>query len=447
MWKLRTPFATLAVAAGVLSAACAEVPTTMPPTTPEPELFGGPAPDPDSFAGHIDRQFVSVAREVPGFGGLYYDEAGTLNIYLSPAASVRSVEAARRALGGPLGRIGVDLDAQPIRLLAGRYDFLELHALHARLRPVMSLSGVVFTDIDERRNRVSVGVENAAAAGAVEHTLQMLGDSREAVIVQETGRVEFAQTLRDRVRPVGGGLQINYPGFFCTHGFNVRSTAAPGVQGFVTAAHCTETFASVTHTPFWQPSGTVPDPTDPNYIGVEVHDADFFTAPIGSCPAGRQCRWCDAAGVRYAPGIDNAFGRIYRTTGPGSITIDPANQTFEITSVKPFPFVGDNLHKVGRTTGWTQGSATQTCVNVNVAGTDITFLCQDVVSGNPQLVGSGDSGAPVFQREQGPENAIRLAGILWGIFPGQDEYVFCAMDNLQFENPGPVPWQAFPGRL
>jgi hypothetical protein len=453
MWSYGRAVARVAALVGI-AAACSEVAPTSPIAldSAEPQLFGGPAPDPASFDGHVDRHFARIAEEVPSFGGLFFDADGRLNIHLTEGSQELSPVRVRQLLGVPLARIGIDLDAQPVVLLPARFGFTELHQLRERLHSVMYLSDVVFTDVDERRNRVLVGVANAAAAHAVEHSLQMLGFSRDAIVISETGPVHFTQgpTLRDRVRPVGGGLQIQFTDmaaqpFFCTLGFNVRAPDRPGVQGFVTAAHCTRNLGGVDGTPYWQPTGTTPNTTDPNFIGTEVHEAPFFGAPIGGCPVGRQCRRCDAAGIRYAPGIDNAFGRIYRTST--GVNIDPMVPTYEIVAVKPFPFVGDQMYKVGRTTGTTQGVVTNTCVNLSVAGTNIVYLCQDIVAGAPQIVGGGDSGAPVFQPEPNV-NGVRLAGLLWGSMgPNNDQFTFCAMDNLQFENPGIVPWRVFPPRF
>jgi hypothetical protein len=48
--------------------------------------------------------------------------------------------------------------------------------------------------------------------------------------------IRFAATLRDQVRPIVGGLQINSPGFLCTLGFNAVRAAQ---NTFITNSHCT----------------------------------------------------------------------------------------------------------------------------------------------------------------------------------------------------------------
>ncbi|HEY9506407.1 MAG TPA: hypothetical protein VIQ27_10575, partial [Gemmatimonadales bacterium] len=89
---------------------------------------------------------------------------------------------------------------------------------------------------------------------------------------------------------------------------------------------------------------------------------------------------------------------------------------------------GQTVHKVGRTTGWTRGGVSATCVNVNVSGTNITQLCQTLVTAG---VGAGDSGSPVFRRQSGTNN-VRLVGILWG-GDGTNLYVYSPISNIEAE--------------
>jgi hypothetical protein len=71
--------------------------------------------------------------------------------------------------------------------------------------------------------------------------------------------------------------------------------------------------------------------------------------------------------------------------------------------------MGDPLHKIGRTTGWTYGPVVRSCIDVNLDDTDITLTCQTVVAAG---VGVGDSGSPVFTRKG--NNGALLQGIVWG---------------------------------
>ena len=87
--------------------------------------------------------------------------------------------------------------------------------------------------------------------------------------------------------------------------------------------------------------------------------------------------------------------------------------------------VGTTVNKVGRTTGWTAGAITNTCVNTGVQGTRFAQLCQTFVSAG---VGGGDSGSDVFQIVNG--GGIKLAGVLWGGNSGGSQFVFSPLGNV-----------------
>jgi len=428
----------VAAAAILLAGACSDAGLVEPGfAEPEPtELFRGGTPSASATPRNLDAELARIAQEVPGFAGYFVDSRGVLNVRMSSraAAQVRTAAGVRQALGPRVAPLGVDMAARQVNVLEADFDFLQLHAIHRAVRPVFGVSGVVFTDADEIRNRVVIGVENASAAAAVQHALGMLAVDRRAVEIVPSDPIVPLQSLQSRVRPVAGGLQINFPGYLCTLGFNVEAPTRPGVRGFVTNSHCTNVQGSMTSTPYWQHSSASPE----NLIGTEEHDVPFFTG--GDCPAGRQCRWSDAAGARYDVGVSVDFGGIYRTAGLGSLMIDAAAPRWNIVAERPFPTVGDVLHKTGRTTGWTSGPVTQTCVNTGVSGTNITLLCQDWVQAN---VAGGDSGSPVFRR-LGDGNDVELNGILWG--GGVNVFVFSAMENIRFENQGLVPWITYPGQ-
>lgn len=72
-------------------------------------------------------------------------------------------------------------------------------------------------------------------------------------------------------------------------------------------------------------------------------------------------------------------------------------------------FAGQQVEKIGRTTGLTRGSVTQTCVHVNAAGTNITRLCQWLAD---YTSAAGDSGAPVVAVQTDTIRTLR--GIHWG---------------------------------
>src|SRR5262245_9217862 len=122
-------------------------------------------------------------------------------------------------------------------------------------------------------------------------------------------------TLRDQVRPVVAGLQINFGNFVCSIGFNATSG---GQASFVTASHCTNRQGGVEGTQYFQPLASVPG----SLIGTEVDDPRY-ARNIAGCPKGRKCRLSDASRAAYASGVGFTLGGIAQTTGAnnGSITI------------------------------------------------------------------------------------------------------------------------------
>lgn len=92
---------------------------------------------------------------------------------------------------------------------------------------------------------------------------------------------------------------------------------------------------------------------------------------------------------------------------------------------------GQTATKVGRTTGLTFGTVLETCARTDVAGTNITMLCQQVARG---LAMAGDSGSPVFTIENSPQvNDVTLRGILWGAAEDGDPIVFSSIFRVQTE--------------
>src|SRR5439155_22136942 len=90
--------------------------------------------------------------------------------------------------------------------------------------------------------------------------------------------------------------------------------------------------------------------------------------------------------------------------------------------------VGQTVNKIGRTTGWTQGQVTNTCVNTGVSGTNIVLLCQNFVDAG---VGAGDSGSPVFSIVSG--NNVVLHGTLWVANTAGTMFVYSPIHYIEQE--------------
>jgi hypothetical protein len=408
-----SPRLALLAASMVLAvSACQE---TSEPTTPDlqPE-----SPDLQRLAQEASPDPMAVARAVPGFGGLFLDSSGRPTVYLT---DLSHRGAAEQALAGFKRSEG--LSAARLEVLKGEFDYLTLDKWVSRATPeALAVPGAVFADLDERSNRVRIGVEDGTAEADVKNLIARLGIPASAVIVERTAPIRLAATLRSRMRPVRGGLQINFTQFICTLGFNALKN---GVSSFITNSHCTKTQGGNQSTRYYQPLSTATN----SFIGTEVADPNYFQG--GACPAGRKCRYSDAARATYASGVTFNLARIARTTSRGALssplTISTANPFLTITAERANPVAGSQANKIGRTTGWTFGQIIATCAAVNVSGSNITQLCQSVVTAG---VGAGDSGSPVFSWP-GSGGNITLLGILWGGNTDGTLFVFSPMSGIE----------------
>jgi hypothetical protein len=364
----------------------------------------------------FDDALARLNEEVPGFGGLFLDETGRLTVYLVGGEEelplVRARLLPKLVRGGE--RVVGDI---PLHVLPARYRFAELKKWNDRLMgPVLSLPGTILTDVDEASNRLRIGVENSEAAKQVEAELARLGVPSEAVIIEEMEPIVMLATLRDRVRPLEGGLQINFPGFLCTYGFNATRA---GVAGFVTNSHCTSTQGGVENTPYWQPLQN-----GDTFIGTETVDPVYTRSKCPLSLRGRVCRYSDSAFAQLAT-TEFSRGFIEQTSEIGSLTIVGSFRIVtEASAVN-----GQVINKVGRTTGWTQGTQTNTCVNVSVSGSNIVQLCQNMVQASSVIVGAGDSGSPAFRIQSGTD--VALVGILWGGNQSGTLFVYSPIANIQ----------------
>ena len=188
--------------------------------------------------------------------------------------------------------------------------------------------------------------------------MQRLGLPASAVIVEETEPIRFAvadpkprakpgsgPSLQGLVRPIIGGVQINFPGFLCTLGFNAT---AGGQSSFITNSHCTNIQGGVQNTQYWQPLQSV----DGTVIAVEVADPNYLTG--GQCPAGRRCRFSDASRAQYNTGINFTIGRIARTSSPRRNSLTIAGN-FVITGELGSATVGQTVNKVDALLGGPRG--------------------------------------------------------------------------------------------
>ncbi len=297
-----------------------------------------------------------------------------------------------------------------------------LAALFGKASPaVLALGGTVFADNDEAKGRLVFGVENERVIPAVRTVLSQLGVAGSDYEVRVTTPIYQVVTLRDRWRPTQAGIQIHFGQYLCSMGFNAD---AGSQRSFVTASHCTNKQGGVENTLYYQPTSTV----DPTAIATEVSDPEYFSSRTNpACPRGKVCRYSDASRELYSASAASTRGAIAQTTGANNNSLDVIGSftvTAQDNSGTAAP-VGATVNKVGRTTGWTQGPVTNTCVNTNVSGSRIHLLCQTFVAAG---VGGGDSGSGVFRITSG--SSVTLVGILWGGSSDGATFVFSPFNQV-----------------
>jgi hypothetical protein len=299
------------------------------------------SPDPAGApAGAIQTQAPSMEElvsRVPGFGGFYIDQ-GRPTVWLT---DVSGRGAAVQALT-PFMR-GMGRDPAELQVRRGDFDYRQLTLWFNAASPVaLDMDGTVMVDLDEARNRVLVGVENAATIGAVRAALVRAGLPDRSITIEVMRPVERLASLQGAATPIWGGVQINFPGYLCTLGFNAT---ASGQASFITNSHCTATQGGVQNTPYYQPTQSI----DPRLIATEVADPAYQKGVGVGCPKQKLCRR-SVQPARYSAGYSNyQQGRIARPGALGSL-----NYTISWTIGTTERRWSGNPNKVGRTTGWTR---------------------------------------------------------------------------------------------
>jgi hypothetical protein len=244
--------------------------------------------------------------------------------------------------------------------------------------------------------------------------------------------------------PIVNGTFVQVVVQLCTLGLPVYSWDMHN-EGILTASHCSLG-------PLGENRGTnfAQGPPASDVVATETMDLELFdykTHP--ECPMYRLCRFSDAVFASYSVANAGIRGRISRTlnfcvssVAPCFLTLTRptddiriAQATFGMFTDTTGLFTGMELDKVGRSSGWTRGPITNTCVDVNVKldksdtinPHNITMLCQTLVD---TIALPGDSGAPVFENFNGYD-AGDFAGILWGTNEDRTRMIFSPIDGIQ----------------
>jgi hypothetical protein len=379
---------------------------------------------------------LELQQTIPGFVGLSFVPGGTAQVrLLDLSESHRARAVVEKAYASPVASVALSI----VVFLQATVAEPDLKAYKTKMRDVLAIPGVVYLDLDESCGCIVVGISSPTAAAQVQAFANTAGVPAAAVKTVASSPFRRKTTLREAMRPAKGGLQVEMTSKLCTLGLVVFHNLLTK-KGFLTASHCTEGgqggslgtwFAQAGGAWFWA-----------DKIGVEQIDPFLFDSSRDpDCPTGRLCRRTDVAFIQLDNGTLGVVGRIARPSqmcsSPGSfcgITLGTPSDELLVNGLAPLPSMGEFRGKIGRTTGWSHGVVTRTCVDTNVsdeAGMDtgITMLCQYFVAATADR---GDSGSPVFFfRPQ--DNTALFDGILWGGSDDNKSYAYSPVDSIILE--------------
>ena len=288
--------------------------------------------------------------------------------------------------------------------------------------------------LSEKKNRIRVGVEDERYFEEVLKAANRAEVPEEVLYIETRERFKFEQNIQnDAIRPVLGGTGISAPGDDLGDSYNCTKTLNfdwGDNETWLTNSHCTELGWQVNNDlNFYQPNAQ----EDSDVVGNEVFDPHGWPCTIDG--DSYDCRYSDAAVIEVSNEINRNKGSFARTEYYGESSSGSLSKTtdFIIRDYTDGAFTGNDVHKVGATTGWTKGEVVETCVDLPIgptnlfASNNVAFLCQYEADYYSE---PGDSGSPVFRRNlawQNPDE-VALVGIHVGQFDGNR--VYSPMDGV-----------------
>ncbi len=368
-----------------------------------PPLSSAAPPDPISSSATMDDVSAEVGRRIPSFAGFYVDESTRTVHVLTTSGSSTDASRARDEWASLMGSAApADMQAARVVVHRVKYRFTTLKAwMDQATSDLFTLNDdVVYVDAQEKDNRLEVAVATTAAESVVKQWAEKTAIPDDALSTRIVPRGEVI-SLQSYNRPIVGGLRIrNENAGICTMTVNARWS---GIQGVLTASHCTKT-EGFDIGDFFQPSS-------PDRIAYEQQEPPPFVG--GKCPSGDICKWADVLFAAKYSATSYAQGAV-AITPENSVSYNGDNFLIRAETV---PAVLQGVAKVGSTTGRTIGTVTNACANFrdndpNSINYQTLFLCQGIAS---FLTRGGDSGAPVVRSEivGGGPHDVAFKGLAW----------------------------------
>ena len=319
------------------------------------------------------------------------------------------------------------------------YSFLRMRSWKDAMGDAFFEIGGHSLGIDYRENALVLRTSDPEAAIELMDTHSIPPDAYRVV---EDSPVELAYvcpssisggTLNSCFRPVPGGVE-----FESTNNGGTASDATCTVtaatdryivgpnywqSGFVTASHCMN--------PMWSNGSRWAHQfrwNDGMYFNMDLVGVEYADPSGWSCGS-YTCRYSDSSWIYHTQG-GVQHGTIAQTVGLGSKVMSTAHPRFYIWGAKN-TVQGQQVEKIGKTTGWTTGVVTQVCADEIVGNKRIK--CSARTSLGPNVgADSGDSGAPVFYWWwfYGVDT-VEMVGLLYGKNAARDVGVFSPWSGVE----------------
>lgn len=377
------------------------------------------APPRDVLPG--EAHLFALADEDPTFAGVLYEGGrrivlGTDGSRLSGLSDRVASHASAAAV-----QLGRQPDAMPSEGRVVRYSFLELNAWREELfARIWGWEEIFSIDLNEGQNILTVGVE-ADGVPRLQELMQKLEIPADAWRPEIGVPDRPSNKVTDRQRPTQAGTGLKYHispnDWGCTLGVNAKLS---GRMVFLTSSHCSfGAYNLSTH------HAQAQGPVVGAVIGHEWKDPAGWDCSswIPFTQTSSNCRNADVAAYDYSIPDDSVmYGYIARHDNrhQGAIpnqpepTYDETNP-LEIIGIASVWAIGQGavVEKIGRKTGWTYGTVTETCsrkkVTVSHGSGHYTVLCAYSTNYHAER---GDSGGPVFLL--GGSDKVYFAGLHYG---------------------------------
>lgn len=364
----------------------------------------------------VDAVFDSIASRVPAFAGAFFRD-GVPQVAVTDLRD--QVEATNEVEKALRSRMKCRSEELCERLVPERFDVVavanswrELLAARNFILSDSALGEQVLIDVNEELNTVVVGVATAEDSADFVRALGERKISPRLVRVERADPpvpTQSAVTLLSRLRPILGGLQLGPSG--CT--LTIVGIVSGQVRA-LTNSHCSGNRFALDYQQISQPLFYP-------LWGYEIFDPSPYRC--GPWYNRKNCRRADQSAYattsidllenETTPFLIGAIALpIQRVHGPsqtyGSLEIESSSP---IVATQAYVLQGENLERVGVTTGWQYGLVTNTCVDATYSSYGITIVCNDHASTNSQ---PGDSGSPVFRMVNWDPSQLIFVGINHG---------------------------------